>query len=309
MDRNPLSGRGRDRRDGISESVGFILILAAVIIALSIYLLYLMPAMGRETEISQMGSVKESLTEFKLNIDTLWTSRQCTTEFGPALSLGSGETGGIMGFFPFLSPVKAGAVLALNQRKENITISSDSYTLTGSGGYTESRAMTTTPVNLVVNTTPSHLFVNISTASLLLERGVLISGPGWDVWVNVSPKYSYTRRFNMTVDPTTGGLASAGFWERDEFLWNSTDVNVNTYSGSTPIVDNLAVYRGISTSGVYPVDLMNPVYGISTRFQNPQSLWVSKSDNTVAGTVTVCYGYSPTVTSTTWPLGSIEYRS
>jgi len=94
------------REEGISEAIGFVLILAAVIFALSIYLLYMMPAMGRENEIVQMNAVKDSLTEYKLNIDTLWTSRQCTTDFGPALTLGSGETGGILGFFPFPSSGK-----------------------------------------------------------------------------------------------------------------------------------------------------------------------------------------------------------
>ncbi len=198
------------REEGISEAIGFVLILAAVTVVLSVYLLYMMPAMGRENEIAQMSDVKDSLTEFKLNIDTLWTSRQCTTDFGPALTLGSGETGGILGFFPFLSPAKAGAVLGLNQRNENITITSDSYVLTSSGGYTESRAITTTPTNANVNTTPTHLFINISTADLLLQRGILVDGPGWDVWVNVSPNYAYTRRFFMTQNPVTGGLVRRG---------------------------------------------------------------------------------------------------
>ena len=260
------------REDGISEAIGFVLILAAVIIALSVYLLYMMPAMGRENEISQMSAAKDSLTEYKLNIDTLWTSRRCTSDFGPALTIGSGETGGILGFFPFLSPAKAGAVLALNQRAENITITSDSYVLSSTGGYTESRAITTTPTNANVNTTPTHLFINISTTDLLLQRGILIDGPNWDVWVNVSPTYAYTRRFFMTQNPVTGGLGTQGFWYRDDYLWNSSDITVSTYSGSSPIVNNLAVYRGISGSTVYPVDLMNPVYGISSQFQNPQSV-------------------------------------
>jgi len=299
------------REEGISESIGFVLILAAVIFALSIYLLYMMPAMGRENEIAQMSLVKDSFTEYKVNIDTLWTSRQCTSEFGPAITLGSGETGGILGFFPFLRPVKAGAVLALNQRPENITISSDSYFLVGSGGYTETRAITTSPgTNLNINITPEHLFVNISTTDLFLQRGVLIDGPGWDVWVNVSPNYGYTRRFNLTIDPATGGLG--GFWYRDEYLWNSSDITVSTYFADTPVVNNLAVYRGIGASTpltLYAVDLMSPVYGISSQFQNPQSLWISKSDNTVSGTYLISYGYSPSVSSTTLPLGSIEYRS
>jgi hypothetical protein len=309
MDRNRESGRGRARREGISEVIGFLMILAAVIFVLSLYLLYLMPAMGREAEIAQMAGVKESFAGYKMNIDTLWTSRQCTTDFGPALTLGSGETGGLLGFFPFLAPVKSGAVLALNQRPENITISSDSYFLSSTGGYTESKAIPTYPssANVMVNTTPSHLFVNLSTTDPLLERGILVDGPGWDVWLNITPTYTYTRRTNITTDQATGGLGSVIEW--DEYLWNSTDITVSTYAGSSPVVRNLPVYRNIMGSTVYPVDLMNPAYGISTSFQDPQSLWFQKSDNVVSGTYLITYGFTSGVSSITLPLGSIEYRS
>ena len=84
------------REGGISEVIGFILILAAITAALSLYLLYMMPAMGRENEIHQMSEAKARFTEYKVNIDTLWTSRQCSTAFGPAISLGAGETGGLL---------------------------------------------------------------------------------------------------------------------------------------------------------------------------------------------------------------------
>ncbi|HVP25016.1 MAG TPA: hypothetical protein VMS81_03455, partial [Methanomicrobiales archaeon] len=305
------SSRGRARREGVSEAIGFVLILAAVMISLTVYLLYMMPAMGRENEIAQMSAVKDSLTEYKLNIDTLWTSRQCTTDFGPALTLGSGETGGILGFFPFLRPAKAGAILALNQRAENITITSDSFFPVSSSGYTDTRTITTTPFGLNVNITPQHLFIDISSADLFPQRGILVDGPGWDVWVNISPQYSYTQRFNITTfppgSPEEGGIASMTEWY--EYVWNSSDITVSTFTGSTPIVNNLAVYRGISASAVYRVDLMNPVYGISSQFQTPQNLLISKSDAMVSGTYYVNYGFSPSVTSITMPLGSIEYRS
>lgn len=298
----------RHREEGISEAIGFILILAAIIITLSIYLLYLMPTMGREDEIAQMSAVKERFTEYKLNIDTLWTSRQCTSEYGPALSLGSGEKTGILSYFPFFSPARAGAILALNQRAENITIASDSYILAGSGGYSESQAITNTPSNLNVNATPGHFYINISTSDLLTERGVLIDGPSWDIWVNITPNYFYTNRFNWTLN-ATGYITN--FWNWTEYQWNSTDVTVDTSSGGSPVVSNLPVYRGISTSTTYTVDLMSPVYGISTQFQNPQSISVKTSD--ASGMITASsdmrYGFTPVTSSSTQPLGSIEYRS
>jgi hypothetical protein len=297
------------RDEGLSEAVGFILIIAFVVLALTVYLLYMLPAMGRENEIGQMSDVKDSFTQYKLNIDTLWTSRQCTTDFGPALTLGSGETGGILGFFPFLSPPKAEAVLAINQRNENITISSNSFFLTGSGGYTENRSIPVYPttLNLNVNVTPQSFFINLSSADIQTQHGILIDGPTWDIWVNITPRYSYTRRVNISIDPASGGLGNAWWW--DEYRWNSSDITVNTYSGTNSIVQNLAVYRGISPSTIYPVDLMNPVYGISSQFQDPQGLAISRNDAVILGSTLFCYGFSPSVSSITMPLGSIEYRS
>ncbi len=296
------------RDEGLSEAVGFILLLAVIIMTISIYLLYLMPAMGRENEIAQMAQVKERFTEYKLNIDTLWTSRQCQSEFGPALSLGSGDTAGILSYFPFFSPSKAGAVLALNQRVENITITSDSYFLVSSGGYSESGTITNIPGTLNVNTTPLHFYINISTSDLLTDRWVLIGGPAWDVSVNITPNYFYSNRFNWTLN-STGYIQS--FWNVTEYLWNSTDITVTTYSSGNPVLSNLPVYRNVTTSTIYTVDLMSPVYGISTLFQGPRSVNVSTSDNTgkITASYDVRHGFIPLISTSTHPLGAIEYRS
>jgi hypothetical protein len=292
---------------GISEAIGFILILAVVVATISLYIIYLMPAMGRENEIAQMTSVKERFTEFKLNIDSLWTSRQCTSEYGPALSLGSGETTGILSYFPFFSPPRAGAVLALNQRAESITITSDSYFLVSSGGYNESGVITTTPSNLYVNTTPGHFYIAISTSDPQTERGVLIDAPAWDVWLNITPNYFYSNRFNWTLN-SSGYIQN--FWNETIYLWVSTDLTVTMFSGGKQVVTNLPVYRDIGPSIVYTVDLMSPVYGLSTQFQSPQSISVKTSDSSgITASYDLRYGFVPMTSGSTQPLGAIEYRS
>jgi Bacterial Ig-like domain (group 3)/Domain of unknown function (DUF2341)/Concanavalin A-like lectin/glucanases superfamily len=304
---NLAPGRCRDRRDGISEVIGFLLILAVIIFSISLYVLYAMPAMGREDEIARMSAVKEAFTEYKLNIDTLWTSRQCTSDFGPALSLGSGETTGILGYFPFFSPPKAGAVLALNQRAENITITSDSFVAVASGGYNESGAITVAPVTMTMNQTPVHFYLNVSTTYLQTPSGVSLDGPGWDLWVNVTPNYLYFSRFNITEN-ASHYIATQRNWT--DSLWNSTDITVTTFSGSNP-VNTVPVYHNITTSRNYTVDLMSPVYGISTQFQTPQSFTLSESDSSgnISGWYDLRYGYAPVVMTSTYPLGSIEFRS
>jgi hypothetical protein len=308
MDRTLEPGRGRSRGEGISEVIGFLLILAVIIASISLYLLYVMPAMGRENEIARMNGVKEAFTEYKLNIDTLWTSRQCTSDFGPALSIGSGESAGVLSYFPFFSPPKASGVLALNQRPENITISYDSYFTVSSAGYNESGNIAYTPTSLNVNATPGHIYINISTTDLRTGRGIFVDGSDWDVWLNISPNYDYTNRFNITLHPTLHNITN--FWNWTEYVWNSTDVTVTTLSaGST--VSVMPVYRNIVTTRNYTVDLMSPVYGVSTKFQNARSFNLSLSDNSglITGRYDVRYGFVPRVTTSTLPLGSIEFRS
>jgi hypothetical protein len=306
MDPNPSMGR-RGKGRAITEAIGFVLILAVVIATISIYLIYLMPAMGRENEIAQMTGVKERFTEFKLNIDSLWTSRQCTSEYGPALSLGSGAETGILSFFPFFSPQKAGAVLALNQRAESITITSDSYFTVSSGGYNESRVITATPANLYVNTTPGNFYISVSTTDLQTQMGVLLSTPTWNAWVNITPNYFYANRFNWTLNESH---YIQNFWNWTDYMLVSTDLTVSTNLGGRPIVTSLPVYRNISTLTVYTVDLMSPVYGISAQFQSPQTISASTSQGSgITATSDIRYGFVPMTSGSTQAMGSVEYRS
>ena len=58
--------------DGISEVVGFVFILAIVMAALSVYLAYGVPVLGREGEIEEMDEVRGWFVDFKTGVDQLW---------------------------------------------------------------------------------------------------------------------------------------------------------------------------------------------------------------------------------------------
>ena len=59
----------------LSELIGFILLLGLVLIAMSMYTVYVVPVNGREDEIAQMSYVESQFTDYKLMVDALWTSR------------------------------------------------------------------------------------------------------------------------------------------------------------------------------------------------------------------------------------------
>jgi hypothetical protein len=47
--------------DALSEVVGFVLLLAVIVVALSLYQVYGVPAAGREAEIAHMNQVKDRM--------------------------------------------------------------------------------------------------------------------------------------------------------------------------------------------------------------------------------------------------------
>ncbi len=51
--------------DALSEIVGFVLILALVVVASTLYLLYVVPAEGREDEITHMNQVQDRFVELQ----------------------------------------------------------------------------------------------------------------------------------------------------------------------------------------------------------------------------------------------------
>ncbi|HOP66544.1 MAG TPA: hypothetical protein PLG61_02385, partial [Methanoregulaceae archaeon] len=56
----------------LSEVIGFILILAIITAAASLYIVYVVPAQGREAEIRHMEYISSEFTGYKIGIDSLW---------------------------------------------------------------------------------------------------------------------------------------------------------------------------------------------------------------------------------------------
>jgi len=124
----------------ISELIGFVLLLALIIAALSLYTVYVVPVNGREDEIAQMNYVGEQFTDYKFTLDSLWTSRLVNTNgpspllnFNPVLTsktlrLGNGgnsQQGSIS--FPLFKPVPSFATLSIKTTGDTFNLDSSSY--------------------------------------------------------------------------------------------------------------------------------------------------------------------------------------
>ncbi len=109
---------GREREDALSEVVGFVLLIAVVIAAFSIYITYSIPSQGRSNEISHMDEVKDEFVALKIGVDSLWTNGQTGTLISTTIKPGTpgATTTGSNGFLPIMQPVASSGTVAINQR-------------------------------------------------------------------------------------------------------------------------------------------------------------------------------------------------
>ena len=61
---------------GLSEVVGFVLILGVLVLVFSLYLTYGIPAQGRENEILHMNEVKDQFVSYKVSLDSLFNNNK-----------------------------------------------------------------------------------------------------------------------------------------------------------------------------------------------------------------------------------------
>ena len=109
---------GQTGDNALSEVVGFVLIIAIIIAAFSLYLTYGVPAQGRENEIILMDTVKDQFVDYKIGLDSLSTNNKVGTTVSNSFTLGTegGYTQGMMSVIPIMSPVKSSGILSVDLR-------------------------------------------------------------------------------------------------------------------------------------------------------------------------------------------------
>lgn len=114
----------RARDDALSEVVGFVLLLGIIVVALSLYQLYGVPAVGRENEILHMNAVKDRFVDYKIALDSLWVNNRTGVLLSTAFDLGtdSAATGGRAFSFPLLTPAGSGGTISVKSGGANLTI-------------------------------------------------------------------------------------------------------------------------------------------------------------------------------------------
>lgn len=112
----------------LSEVVGFVLLLGVLVAAISLWMTFVVPAEGRENEITQMDAVKDRFTDYKISLDSLWINNQSgitvSTSFNLGSTGGNTQAGGL--FLPLLKPQASSASLSLVNAGDTLTVASSS---------------------------------------------------------------------------------------------------------------------------------------------------------------------------------------
>ena len=93
---------------GLSEVIGFVLIIGLIVVVASLYLTYGVPAQGRENEIVHMNEIKDQFVGYKPSLDSLFNnnkSRNNGQQFVYPRNLGRGYTQGTITLSPIMSRV------------------------------------------------------------------------------------------------------------------------------------------------------------------------------------------------------------
>ena len=246
------------RDDALSEVVGFVLILGVIVVALSLYQVYGVPAAGRENEIAHMNQVKDRFVDYKISLDSLWVNGRNGVLLSTAFDLGTGApaTGGRAFAFPILTPAGSGGTVSVTEGganltiepagKEPVTIPLGNLTYTSSNHYWVDQTWTyqmgavflsqeggTTvrvgPSIAVAKTKDDN--ITLTVAPISLEGSGMIAGSGpvrvetRMRWGNSSSVDGAYEKVNLTV---TGDTATVRAWERafGEVRQRAKDENV-----------------------------------------------------------------------------------
>jgi len=327
---------GQASDDGLSEVIGFVIIFGIIVILFSNYMLYGIPAQGRDSEIAHMNDVKDQFVDYKVGLDSIFNNNKIGTTISNSFTLGTGGSYsmGANSIIPIISPIKSSGTIAINERDpEYLTISSQSLIESESG-----RAVINFPPQCTINYTPSHMYVTISGIqnSDLNSNGrfgTTIAGTNWVATVNITPiNQTY---ITISVDPLSAQNSAEAivacpapsqyFQATSNSFYCIRKVPTSGYTNTSQIqfslsknnvftMKNYPLYDNIIPGTTYTIDLMDDAYGLKSFIQPPDtiSLVIDKPLGSISAIGNVTYSFTETTTTPynlTLPLGALEYRS
>jgi len=319
------------RERGLSEVIGFVLILGIIVAAFSLYLTYGIPSQGRENEIAHMNDIRDEFVNYKTGVDNLWINHLTDTALGETFKLGTpGQTSqGSNSIIPVIQPVGSSGTVAINLRTsvpETLAITSQSLVINSTN-----QISVDFPPAQTLSYAPNHMYVNISgiLAADLNQNGVFgttVTGTGWTAILNLTPQVSFYQNYSMpsTTTPCTAQQLANGainvrgsgsdmgcFIPSTQSNYTGTDLQISIMKNNIVSMQNYPVYKTVKPGTTYVVDLLDNSYGLRSIIQQGTTvnLNTDKSLGSINALGNMSFGFSRTTYSLApLPLGSLEYR-
>ncbi|MDD1730017.1 MAG: hypothetical protein LUQ50_13230, partial [Methanospirillum sp.] len=215
---------------GLSEVIGFLMIVALLTILFSMYLLYVVPIQGRDAEISHLKYITQEFIGLKADIDGLIINNKINLPIARSFELGtlSSVGSGSLSILPVSSFIEASGMLMVNEQNDFLKVM-----VNGS------------MVN--VSRYPSIVYSHISP----------IPNPVWEFQCNSSDNCPSTP-VNVTIFDRIYNITT-----QERASINNTSVNIEiTYPNKTPFFVGNATFN---ISGYEPrYDLILQTFSNST---------------------------------------------
>ncbi|HNX17700.1 MAG TPA: hypothetical protein PKM50_05145 [Methanoregula sp.] len=315
----------RQQEKALSEVIGFVLILGIITAVFSLYLVYGVPAQGRENEITHMNEVKDQFVAYKIGLDSLWVNHETGTTLSNTFSQGTGGgyTQGSNSIIPILSPVSSSGIIAINQRgTENLTITSQSLILNST---IKNTILINVSQSKLISSVPQHIYLNVtgvSSSDLTKDaiygaqiKGTDSAGKTWIAQVNLTPRtvhYNETSSFSCTTTKDGTECTPKTYVPKTDYT--GTDLTLTVIKSGSVSLQDFVINKNVTPNN-YVIDIMDDAYGLNNFIGTssyPVTLTLSKSQSLLQDITTtglVVFGYNESRYTNSVTMGSLEYRA
>lgn len=309
--------------EGLSEVIGFILILGIIAAVASLYITYVVPAQGRELEIKHMAQVNDQFLQYKTTIDSLWINGQENVPISNTFTLGTvtGLTQGAI-VVPVFQPHPSSGMIVVNERGEDITLNADVLVQ----GFPGNKQPNINPIYRE----PDHLYIQLKTTNRDEHGGVIIypdnPNPQWYIALNITPiivssgTSSQAPSALPTLEPPYGAPNIAS-WINTILVPNWTlmvqglgvsrpALTMTLIKNDNATFSNLTIFPEIINNRNYTIDLLDDAYGLAEALDYPLKIRTPIfSTPNIQVFYPVQVGYNSAEIEFSHPMDSLEFRS
>lgn len=284
---------GNLRDDALSEIIGFILILAIMVIISTLYLVYVVPVQGRDNEIEHMKEIEQFFINFKMNMDSLWVNNQFGVPFNSIVTLGTKgpNTAGSFSIFPLLQPAGTSGTMSIS--------TNDTFELTVDGIFTgggnSSSSLVKASTVSEPNTDLIYYFKTDETQVNLTNPAIFFTTQG-----------DWIAKFQVKNTPYVSDVLVNQNGTVKEVQKNQEyDLTVSVNKSGVRTLEDWPVYRNISPNTSYYLDLLDEAYGLNSDIRFPFVVNVVPSSPVYL----TDKGYHEDTITVRYPIGQLRYDS